>query len=167
MVRRVPPVFFFEAKRARTIPFWKHLTLIPLDSQPAEPVTSRDEPTDGDSGDASGDEIAAECDDDDEDEDEEEDDGGGFSGPTFDEELLEHIDTITDFAEGLRYQIQFRDHRMLKTLKREGAPFLRLAQACLNKEKRLRTRGSNLATWDHSTSSAMFYRSRPNVSENR
>jgi hypothetical protein len=35
-----------------------------------------------------------------------------------------NIDLIAEFAQGLRYQGQFRDQRMLNTLEREGAGFL-------------------------------------------
>ncbi|KAJ7816435.1 hypothetical protein B0H14DRAFT_2374646, partial [Mycena olivaceomarginata] len=60
------------------------------------------------------------------------------------------------------FQRQFRDQRMLQTLEREGASFLRLAWACLGKEKRLTsTRGKAPSTWDKSTGTAMFYRARP------
>jgi hypothetical protein len=63
---------------------------------------------------------------------------------------------ILDFAKGLRHQLQFRDRRMLNTLQREGGSFLRLARACLEKERRMNsTRGPTVSTWEKSTSSAM------------
>ncbi|KAJ7246826.1 hypothetical protein B0H12DRAFT_1220454 [Mycena haematopus] len=72
---------------------------------------------------------------------------------------------ILEFTKGLKFQRQFRDQRMLQALQREGASFLRLARACLGKEKRLRsTRGSTPSTWDKSVGSAMFYRARPTAS---
>jgi hypothetical protein len=68
-----------------------------------------------------------------------------------------------EFVQGLRHQVQFRDQRMLNALEREGAGFLRLARACMGKEKRLQsTRGGETpATWEKSTITAMFYRVRP------
>jgi hypothetical protein len=61
---------------------------------------------------------------------------------TFDEAMNANIDLIAEFGQGLRYQVQFRDQRMLNTLEREGAGFLRLARACTEKEKKLQsTRG--------------------------
>ena len=32
-----------------------------------------------------------------------------------------NVDLIAEFAQGLQYQVQFRDQRMLNTLEREGA----------------------------------------------
>jgi hypothetical protein len=48
---------------------------------------------------------------------------------TFEETLDQHIDTITEFANGLKYQRRFRDQRMLRALERDGGAFLQLAQA--------------------------------------
>ena len=63
-------------------------------------------------------------------------------GSTFEEAMDANVDLIAEFVQGLRYQIQFRDQRMLNTLEREGAGFLRLARACMEKEKKLQsTRG--------------------------
>jgi len=95
----------------------------------------------------------------------EEDDVGEerLSGMTFEEAINDDIEVITEFLAGLRFQVQFRDERMLKALEREGAGFLRFASACLSKEKRLRSkRGEGqLSTWEKSTITAMFYRARP------
>ncbi|KAJ7300459.1 hypothetical protein DFH08DRAFT_621925, partial [Mycena albidolilacea] len=75
------------------------------------------------------------------------------------EAMDDNIDLILELAKGLKYQRQFRDQRMLQVLEREGASFLRLARACVGKEKKLRsTRGTTPSTWDKSTGSAMFYR---------
>jgi hypothetical protein len=62
-------------------------------------------------------------------------------GSTFEEAMNANIDLIAEFAQGLRYQVQFRDQRMLNTLEREGAGFLRLARACTKKEKKHQQRG--------------------------
>ena len=83
---------------------------------------------------------------------------GDREGKTFEEAMNDNIDTIIQFANGLRYQIQFRDERMLQALEREGASFFRLAGACLGKERKKTT----AMTWDKSTGSAMFYHTRPN-----
>ena len=42
-----------------------------------------------------------------------------------------NVDLIAKFVQDLRYQVQFRDQRMLNTLEREGAGFLPLARACM------------------------------------
>ncbi|KAJ7823769.1 hypothetical protein B0H13DRAFT_2445222 [Mycena leptocephala] len=86
--------------------------------------------------------------------------------PTFLEAMDENIDVIQEFVKGLKYQRQFRDQRMLESLEREGASFLRMARACLEKERRLKsTRGATPSTWDKSFGSAMFYRARPTRSD--
>ena len=114
--------------------------------------------------------VGDDVDDDDggDDDDEEENDDDDLeeiwqhNGQTFEEEIEAEIEVILDFAKGLRHQVQFRDQRMLNTLQREGGSFLRLARACLEKEKRTNsTRGSTVLTWEKSTNSVMFYRTRP------
>ena len=111
-----------------------------------------DEDGEGDDGDDEGDDDG----------DEEENVTYNHDGRTFEEVMESDIDLILEFAKGLKYQVQFRDQRMLNTLKREGASFLRLARVCMEKEKaRNSTRGRNVSTWDKATSSAMFYRTRP------
>ena len=55
-------------------------------------------------------------------------------GHTFEKALTEDINLIVEFAKGLKYQLQFRDQWMLNALEREGASFLRLAKACMEKE---------------------------------
>ena len=98
----------------------------------------------------------------DDDEDEYFVDVGREEGQTFDETVEEWIRTMREFADGLDYQRQFRDGRMLQALEREGAGFKRLMTACLTKERRMRnTRGNHPSTWEQETSSAMFYRARP------
>lgn len=55
----------------------------------------------------------------------------------FQERMRKHIAAIRDFCDGLEYQLQFNDYRMLNTLETEGGSFLRLVQDCLRKEGRL------------------------------
>ncbi|KAF7354458.1 SWIM-type domain-containing protein [Mycena venus] len=163
-VEPVPPVFFLEVKRQRTAPFWVHPSLRPLSNDSgaaAEPSNEEEERHESPSNAAidSGDDS-------DSDSDDLVDTQIGGNQVTFLEAMDENIDLITDFLNGLKYQRQFRDQRMLQTLEREGASFFRLAKACLRKEKRLTsTRGEAPSTWDRSASSAMFYRARPGRSD--
>ncbi|KAJ6565256.1 hypothetical protein DFH09DRAFT_847404, partial [Mycena vulgaris] len=63
-------------------------------------------------------------------------------------------------------QQQFNDPRILDALEREGASFLRFAQGCLSRERRQNSsRSVTPAIWERSTSSAMFYRARPRLSD--
>jgi hypothetical protein len=48
--------------------------------------------------------------------------------------LQAHICTIREFCNGLEYQVQFGDPRLLEELEREGAGFLALARRCLQSE---------------------------------
>ncbi len=48
-----------------------------------------------------------------------------------------HIQNLREFCDGLEYQLQFHDFRMLDVLEREGGPFLALVADCLRKEGRL------------------------------
>lgn len=153
-VERVPPVFFLEVQRHRTAPFWVHPCLQPLS----------DDNQNGVPDDTASDNVPDATPDSDDDDDDLVDTGKPEEDQlTFLEAMDENIDTILEFAQGLKFQRQFRDQRMLRALEREGASFLRLAKACLAKETRLRSTrgGATPSTWDRSTSSAMFYRSRP------
>jgi hypothetical protein len=47
------------------------------------------------------------------------------------------ITNIREFCDGLDYQLQFSDTRMLEVVEREGASFLKLVEDCLRKEDRL------------------------------
>jgi hypothetical protein len=157
-VKPVPPVFFLEVKRQRTAPFWVHPSLRPMSDDASVSHGT------GAGGDESHADTAAEASPDSEDEDEDDivDTQADDDRRTFVEAMDENIELILEFAKGLKFQRQFRDQRMLQTLERDGAAFLRLARACLGKEKRLRsTRGKAPSTWDKSTSTAMFYRARP------
>ncbi|KAJ7934660.1 hypothetical protein B0H13DRAFT_2305445 [Mycena leptocephala] len=154
-VKRVPPVFFLEVKRQRTAPFWVHPSLRPLSDKDATDAIPNDAVQET--------RLDALPDwDDDDDGDAVDTHKPEDEGLTFVEAMDEEIDVILEFAKGLKFQRQFRDQRMLDSLQREGASFLRLARVCLGKEKRLRsTRGATPSTWDKSASSAMFYRARP------
>ena len=48
-----------------------------------------------------------------------------------------HIKNLREFCDGLEYQLQFNDYRMLNVLEREGGSFLSLVEDCLRKEGRL------------------------------
>lgn len=152
-IHHVPAIFFLEAKRYRESPFWRHSSLKPLDESHAEGLQNpgpaendeNDEGTDNDDNGEERDDGAETCQD----------------GCTFEEIMLAEIDLIESFAKGLRYQIQFRDQRMLNTLQREGTSFLRLAKMCVDKERRMNsTRSPTVSTWEKATSAAMFYRTR-------
>lgn len=157
-VHRVPPIFFLEVKRHRTVPFWRHKTLKPLGDENTSNEMARDvaldsiEDGESDMGNETDDEL--------------EDDMGEverLGGMTFEEAMNDNIEVITEFLNGLHFQVQFRDQRMLNALEREGAGFLRFARACLSREQRLRSKrgGGQLSTWEKSTITAMFYRARP------
>ena len=80
---------------------------------------------------------------------------------TFRECFSEHIETIWDFCDGLEYQLQCEDNRMLETVERKGASSLRLAHSCLSRKRRMNSlRGSSPTTWERKTAKAMFYRTR-------
>ncbi|EAU85254.1 hypothetical protein CC1G_10040 [Coprinopsis cinerea okayama7 len=53
--------------------------------------------------------------------------------------MRSHIANIRDFCDGLEYQLQFDDTRMLEVVEREGRSFLNLVEDCLRKEGRLVT----------------------------
>ncbi len=164
----MPTLFFLEVERQRTAPFWIHINLRQLEEFDSElspsnvesigvpsqgPHTAEEErEEDGEISDDEEEEIV--------------DVGRGDDKRTFDEALMENIALIKNFTAGLEFQLQFRDHRMLETLEKEGASFLKLAKACARKEQRASsTRGPALPTWDRETSSAMWYRTRPSTSQ--
>ena len=83
-------------------------------------------------------------------------------GLTYGERIEARVALLRDFADGLEYQLQFGDSRMLDRLEREGTGFFRMAESCLSRERRLNsTRGASPTTWEKATSSALFYRTRP------
>ncbi|KAJ7472293.1 hypothetical protein B0H11DRAFT_1729696 [Mycena galericulata] len=153
-VHPVDPIFFLEVTRNRTTPFWSHPTLRPLDAAPApstSPILSTPHniiphnAAHPDPGDDSDEELVE-----------------VRSGATFDERLTSALAKIRDFCDGMEYQRQFHDSRMLDSLEREGASFFRLIDHCLSRERRENsTRAPAPTTWEKSTANAMFYRSRP------
>lgn len=157
-MHRVPPVFFLETQRYREPPFWRHKSLKLLEVADAEAALK---PVEGGGED---DEDENEAHNNNEEDEEDEDDLTyelGHNGETFEEAMMAEIDLISEFVNGLKHQVQFRDQRMLNTLQREGAAFFRLAKACMEKERRMNsTRGAPVSMWEKSTSSAMFYRTR-------
>ena len=77
---------------------------------------------------------------------------------TFRERFLGKINSYHDFLDGLEYQLQFEDERMLDMVEHEGAGFWQLAQNCLSWERCMNTsRGSSLPTWESETLNVMFY----------
>jgi hypothetical protein len=63
-----------------------------------------------------------------------------LSGPLTDiyhDRMRAHIKNLREFSDGLEYQLQFNDYRMLDVLEREGGSFLNLVEDCLRKEGRL------------------------------
>ncbi|KAJ6553554.1 hypothetical protein DFH09DRAFT_924981, partial [Mycena vulgaris] len=54
----------------------------------------------------------------------------------FQRRMRTHIARIRDFCDGLEFQVQFNDHRMLEALERDAAPFLALLDDCLRQEGR-------------------------------
>ena len=69
-----------------------------------------------------------------------------------------HIRNLREFCDGLEYQLQFNDYRMLDVLEREGGPFLELVADCLRKEGRLIAADQSLVTPSpvHATTSQMI-----------
>jgi hypothetical protein len=131
----VPPIFFITVKRNRTTPIWQHTSLVPLTNDP-EAESSTGLTAIASMSALLGDPINENEPEDARDEDEDEDDfvdtaadGWTGSGSTFREQCME-IETIRNFCDGLEYQLQFEDRRMLETVQREGSSFLRLARNC-------------------------------------
>ncbi|KAF7799214.1 hypothetical protein EIP86_010446 [Pleurotus ostreatoroseus] len=179
-VKPVPPIFFLTVTRNRTAPFWSHSDLIPL--LPAPETTVSDLPStatctalnshgDVDSaprGPSA--EPAADPDAEDSDDDIIDTEPPEFvqEGETYLERMTKIIGTFRDFSDGLEYQLQFNDRRILDVVEREAAGALRLARTCLAKEKQAQsTRGAAPRTWDSASSSAMYYRARPARAEDQ
>ncbi|KAG6833112.1 hypothetical protein H0H87_011220 [Tephrocybe sp. NHM501043] len=59
----------------------------------------------------------------------------------FQERMRKHIADIRDFCDGLEYQLQFNDFKLLEVLEREGSQFLKFVHHCLEMEGRLRDPG--------------------------
>ncbi|KAJ7284388.1 hypothetical protein C8J57DRAFT_1216830 [Mycena rebaudengoi] len=56
--------------------------------------------------------------------------------PPFQARMRAHIARIRDFCDGLEFQVQFNDHRMLAALERDAGAFLGLVDDCLRQEGR-------------------------------
>ncbi|KAF5359967.1 hypothetical protein D9757_012146 [Collybiopsis confluens] len=147
-------------KRNRTAPIWSHPLLKPLPS--SQNVTETvDEVLYREEGDVASDGRAEE-DEEEEEEEEEEVDVVTASHLTHDEQMNGLIRDLRSFADGLAYQIQFRDNRMLSAVYRNGSGFIRMMEACLEKERRDNlNRGMPTATWDSEFASATYYRTWP------
>jgi hypothetical protein len=167
-VHPVSPLFFLEAKRNRTWPFWSHPSLVPL-----EPATSNQLQGLGVGSVVAGPTVVVqkwgedEVDDSDGESDGALVDTGRGSGRlTLQERYQDVIRTLRDFCDGLDYQIQFNDPRMLETVEREAGSCLRLATSCLSQEHRLNSVRTTIpSTWEKTTTGAMFYRSRPALAD--
>ena len=61
----------------------------------------------------------------------------GSSTDIYHNRMHAHIKNLREFCDGLEYQLQFNDYRMLDVLEREGGTFLNLVEDCLRKEGRL------------------------------
>ncbi|KAI6156660.1 hypothetical protein BKA82DRAFT_4325516 [Pisolithus tinctorius] len=83
----------------------------------------------------------------------------GMDTHTFQECFQSIIMNFHDFCDGLEYQIQFNDRRMLHTVKCEGASFIQLME---NLNSSLR---QSPTTWEKGTANAMFYCTWPSLSD--
>ncbi|KAJ7197581.1 hypothetical protein GGX14DRAFT_374847 [Mycena pura] len=162
MVHRVPARFFQQAERSRTTPFWKHPDLISLSTDTTRTADTAEDPTNADM-DASAAQHDGEAPDDEDDDliiEAETDEAWAARTATFDEELGDIIKTLKEFTLGLEHQMQFKERRMVDSIQRHGGGFLKLAQQCLEKERRANTnRGAAPKTWENT--STMFYYPRP------
>ena len=171
LVQSIPPVsptFFLKVKHNRTTPFWLHHALQPdcllILAPPVGPLLEGSTPArKSNSNEFKGYDNNNNNDDDNNNVDVVNMQSGMFrDGATFRERFLRKIDCYHDFLDGLEYQLQFKDERMLETVEREGAGFWQLAQNCLSQEHCMNTsRGSSPVTWEWETSNAMFYHTRP------
>ena len=164
-VHPVLPAFFLEVRHARTAPFWQHAKLVPLESETNAEMPIAPNPVADPIGDFSDEDdfedLGGEGD---ESEGEVVDTESGIieGGKTFGERMKAHVDLLRNFSDGLEYQIQFGDTRMLDYLEREGRSLFRLAENCLSRERRMNsTRGGSPTTWESATANAMYYRTRP------
>ncbi|KAF7793917.1 hypothetical protein EIP86_005039 [Pleurotus ostreatoroseus] len=181
-VKPVDPRFFLEVTRNRTTPFWSHSSLIPIipDSHSSASGSNPNATAGGaetiplrastekstaallqqrasDSRESTV-EPESEC-------GRPDDDEGlvdiGASGTTC-ERFNDAIRLLRELADGLEYQIQFNDHRMLEVVERDAAGALRLAHSIRHKEASYNsTRGPVPRTWDSCGLNVMFYRPRP------
>jgi len=166
LIQPVQPTFFLQMKRNRTLPFWQHPTLVPLeglshpamDATPARNEGNGEQERSGEIGNCDGDDTDNVVD--------TESILWVGDGSTYHEGLTHTIATIWYFCNGLEYQLQFEDQQMLDTLEKEWASFLWLAKACLNQERWMNTmRELSPTTWEQGTSNAMWYQTRPHCED--
>ncbi|KAJ3906399.1 hypothetical protein F5879DRAFT_797718, partial [Lentinula edodes] len=62
-----------------------------------------------------------------------------ISTETFQRKMHTYIRNIRDFCDGLEYQLQFNDLRMLQELEEKGNGFLEYVKTCLEREGRLKS----------------------------
>ncbi|KAF7314814.1 SWIM-type domain-containing protein [Mycena kentingensis (nom. inval.)] len=145
-VQRVPTMFFREVQRNRTAPFWKHPRLVPRAETDGGDESEDEDPWDDPSGSGR---ILDEDDEEDGDEDlqreaermaarrEAEQEREWAEGTvSFGDEMQTLISKFKRFTAGLEHQVQFRDHRFLQTVRRQGGGLLRMMDACMEKEDR-------------------------------
>ncbi|EEB88766.1 hypothetical protein MPER_13221 [Moniliophthora perniciosa FA553] len=168
-VEPVPPTFFLEVTRNRTSPIWKHPFLVPL-RPPTTSATDENIDVTITFNDFSKSVPHMAVDDQHDDSPSEESDneslvdtiGALEENLTFEERMKTLIHDLHSFADGLEYQIQFRDCRMLTTVEKRGAGFIRVMNSCLSRERRMNsTRGPMPTTWEEATMDALYYRARP------
>ncbi|KAJ7211667.1 hypothetical protein GGX14DRAFT_90042 [Mycena pura] len=158
LCHRVPMTFFREVQRNRTAPFWKHPDLIPLTREVP------DQPDHSAAVAVAMEDLRPICNEevpDDEDEEfEEEDTAWAANAAAFTENLQRRITQLKEFTAALEYQAQFKEHRMLETLERQGAGLSRLADEVSAKEKNANLpRGPRANTWGKGNT--MFFHPRP------
>ena len=158
----VTPKFFVEVKRNCTTPFWSHPLLVPVDADTEDSCQGDVQAGTEDSSS----QIQADGGDDDDDDEEAEDIILGGNNSTFHKRPADYIKTLQDFCDGLEYQIQFEDQRMLATVEQEGAGLFRLADNCLSRERCFNsTRAASPTTWERMTTNTIYYRTRPRSSD--
>ncbi|KAH8978339.1 hypothetical protein EDB92DRAFT_1821650 [Lactarius akahatsu] len=171
----VNPQFFLEVTQNRSVPFWAHPSLEPLSIAAERIEVDQAMATNSDGGHNVNVEAyhhlnTARNKFEDMGPGSEDDDSDGLidtwekgnSEKTCKEELEDYIRIIRDFCDGLEFQVKFEDPRFLRTLEKEGAGFIRLAQNCLSRERRFNSsRASSPSTWERTTTKALFYRSHP------
>ncbi|KIN93911.1 hypothetical protein M404DRAFT_17256 [Pisolithus tinctorius Marx 270] len=173
VVHMVSPIFFLEVQHHRSLPFWSHPTLITLDNSLPHPAITLEQVDGG--TETEGDVLRLEGEMLDEGRDEDACEhivdtaarhSMGMDTCTFQEHFQSIIMNFRDFFDGLEYQIQFNDHRMLHTVEHEGASFIRLMENCLDRERRANSSlRQSPTTWEKGTANAMFYRSQPSLSD--
>ncbi|KAJ3741759.1 hypothetical protein DFH05DRAFT_1402718 [Lentinula detonsa] len=161
----VPAVFFREVQRSRTFPIWIH-TLLKIRRSEEDIISEltnglsleddefSDSPPDNDSSDDECKHKALVL------------HGFNADNSTFRERMVMLTQNMHAFANGLNYNMQFRDERMLNSLYRYGGRFIRLMENCLEKERRQNSNvGAAPGMWDAGMASAMYYHSRPRRGE--